>query len=208
MKNVLKAVATATIMAVGFAQNANATPILYFANLSGANEVPPSGSAGTGIADVYLDPVANTMRVLVTFSGLGSGTTASHIHCCLASPFLSGVNVGVATTLPTFTGFPLGVTSGSYDHTFDMTLASSYNPTFVTAHGGTPALAESALFAGIGAGETYLNIHTTTFGGGEIRGFLIAAPEPATIAVFGFGLAGLGFARRKRAAAQRVERKA
>ncbi len=204
MKNVLKAVAAATIMAVGFAQNASATPILHFyANLIGANEVPPSGSPGSGFADVYLDPGLNTMEVVVTFSGLLGTTTASHIHCCLASPFLSGVNAGVATTTPTFTGFPLGVTSGSYDHVFDMTLASSYNPAFVTANGGTTATAESALFAGIGAGESYLNIHTNLFGGGEIRGFLIA-PEPATIAVFGFGLAGLCFARRKRLSQKRV----
>jgi hypothetical protein len=43
----------------------------------------------------------------------------------------------VATTLPTFAGFPLGVTSGTYINTLDLTLASSYNPAFVTANGGS-----------------------------------------------------------------------
>jgi hypothetical protein len=47
-------------------------------------------------------------------------------------------------------------------------------------------------------GKEYLNVHTQTFPGGEIRGFLVQTPEPATILIFGFGLAGLGFMRRKR----------
>ena len=69
------------------------------------------------------------LRVEVSFSGLVGTTTAPHIHCCTASP-LSG-NAGVATLTPTFTGFPLGVTSGTYH----LTLSPSWNPAFVTAHG-------------------------------------------------------------------------
>jgi hypothetical protein len=53
-----------------------------------------------------------------------------------------------------------------------MTSAASYNPAFVTANGGTTAGAEAALLAGLEAGQAYLNIHTTMFPGGEIRGFL------------------------------------
>jgi hypothetical protein len=173
-----------------------ATTVLS-ANLSQANEVPPTGSPGTGAAIVTLDTTAQTLQVQETFSGLGSGTTASHIHCCLASPFLPGINVGVATTVPTFPGFPLGVTSGTYNMTFDLTMASTYNPAFVTAEGGTVAGAEAALETALLAGETYINIHTTNFGGGEIRGFLAAVPEPATWAMMLIGFAGLGFAFRQ-----------
>jgi CHRD domain/PEP-CTERM motif len=172
-----------------------ATTVLS-ANLSQANEVPPTGSPGTGTAIVTLDTTAQTLRVQETFSGLESGTTASHIHCCLASPFLPGVNVGVATTVPTFPGFPLGVTSGTYDMTFDLTLASTYNPAFVTAQGGVPQ-AETALVAALLAGETYLNVHTSMFPGGEIRGFLGAVPEPSTWVMMLIGFAGLGFAFRR-----------
>ena len=68
-------------------------------------------------------------------------------------------------------GFPLGVTAGTYTRTFDMTDPASYNPAFVTANGGTTG-AEAALLAGLQAGQAYLNIHTTMFPGGEIRGFL------------------------------------
>jgi hypothetical protein len=70
------------------------------------------------------------------FSGLTTGTTASHVHCCVIPPG----NVGVATTVPTFPGFPLGVTAGTYSRTFDMTNQASYNPAFVAAHGGRAAV--------------------------------------------------------------------
>src|SRR5712692_2974954 len=160
------------------AQAASATPITFVANLTGASEVPPTGSPGIGRATVVLDPVANTLQVNVTFSGLLAVTNAAHIHCCLASPFLTGVNVGVATTVPAFVGFPLGVTSGSYSSpVFDLTQALIYNPAFVTLQGGIPQ-AEAAFIAGILNGETYLNIHTVQFGGGEIRGFVTGVPEP------------------------------
>jgi len=145
----------------------------------------------------YVDGVAQTMSVHIDFSGLLGTTTASHIHCCEATPF-ANANVGVATTTPTFTGFPLGVTSGTYDHTFDLTLSSSYNPAFVTANGGI-AGAEAALLAGIAADETHLNIHTSAFPGGEIRGILtLEAPEPGTFVLAGACLAGICFRRRRR----------
>src|SRR6266404_3718022 len=134
---------------------AHAIPITFVANLSGANEVPPVVSPGTGLATVILDPTAQTLQINATFSGLMSNDVAAHIHCCLASPFLTGVNVGVATTVPAFPLFPLGVTSGTYTSAvFDLTQATIYNPAFVTLQGGIPQ-AEAALIAGIQNGETY-----------------------------------------------------
>ena len=193
------AIATSLILSV---PAAHADSITFVANLIGSLEFPPNGSTATGFGSVVIDTTANTMLVNVTFSGLTSGTTASHIHCCLASPFLTGANVGVATTTPTFPGFPLGVTSGSYSHLFDLTLASSYNPAFLTAEGGTVAGAEAALLAGIENGETYLNIHTTNFPGGEIRGFLEPVPEPATLGLLLTGILPLLFAKRREKQAQ------
>ena len=66
------------------------------------------------------------------------------------------------------------MTSGTYDHTFNMADASSYNPAFVSAQGGV-ANAAAALLAGLQAGRAYMNIHTQRFGGGEVRGFLAPA---------------------------------
>jgi hypothetical protein len=178
------------------AASATAATTVFNADLSGLQEVPPNASPGSGFGIVTVDDTAFTMRVQVFFEDLLGLTTASHIHCC--APV--GSNAGVATQVPTFVGFPLGVTSGSYDQTFDMTLLSSYNPAFVTAHGGTAASAFADLFGGMLAENTYLNIHTSQFGGGEIRGQLVAVPEPATWAMMllGFGAVGAVFRRSRR----------
>ena len=112
---------------------AQANTITYQAILNGPSESPPTISLGTGLGIITIDDLANTMRVQITFAGLvttGTGTTASHIHCCTPSPF-SGT-AGVATQTPTFAGFPLGVRSGTYDQTFDLGLASTWNPAFIT----------------------------------------------------------------------------
>ena len=151
------------------AQGGTLHPVFTFtAGLNGTSQNPPVASGGTGTVTVTWNTLTNEMTVDASFSGLTTGTIASHIHCCVAPPG----NAGVATTVPTFPGFPLGVTAGTYSHTFDMTNPASYNPAFVTAHGGTAAGAEAALLAGLLGGQAYLNIHTTMFPGGEIRGFL------------------------------------
>src|SRR3954462_7169832 len=126
--------------------------------LSPLNENPQRlESSGTGTAQVTWDTTTSMMTVDVAFSGLTTPNTAAHIHCCIAAPGTTGV----ATSVPTFTGFPTGTTSGTYTHTFDMLAAASYNPSFITSHGGTPASAAAALLAGMEAGQTYLNVHTS-----------------------------------------------
>src|SRR6267154_5293248 len=138
MKRSLSVVAKFTVTALAIATAlmlpvpaAYAIPVTFVGNLAGANEVPPIASLGTGLATVILDPTAQTIQINATFSGLTSNDTMAHIHCCLASPFLAGVNVGVATTVPAFPGFPLGVTGGTDDFVLDLSSASAYNPAFV-----------------------------------------------------------------------------
>lgn len=173
-----KGILFAALSALLVTTTVQAGTITYTTALSGAAESPATASAGTGTSTVIYDDVAHTMRVIASFSGLNGNTTSSHIHCCTATPGVS--TAGVATQTPTFAGFPLGVTSGSFDNTFDLTLASSWNAAFITANGGTTTSAEAALLAGLDAGKAYFNIHTTAFPGGEIRGFLTATPEPST----------------------------
>lgn len=177
------------------ASNALAHEAIYQAILSGPNESPANASPGTGTATVTVDLDLVTMRVQVDFAGLTGTTTASHIHAPTIDPFTS--TAGVATQTPTFTGFPLDVTAGTYDHTFDLTQASSYNPAFVTANGGTVSGALNSLLGAMDSGRSYLNIHTSTFAAGEIRGFLVAVPEPTTLAAIG-GAATVIARRRRR----------
>jgi hypothetical protein len=170
---------------------AHAIPMTFGGILSGANEVPPNTSSGAGTAVVVLDPTAQTIQIIAAFFGLSASDTAAHIHCCQTMP---GTNVGVATTVPTFGAlgpnpeFPLGVTSGTYDQIFSLLDSKFYNPAFVTLQGGL-AQAETALIAGIEGGQTYFNIHTSKFPGGELRVQLLPVGVPGPIA--GAGLPGL-----------------
>jgi hypothetical protein len=169
---------------------------IYTVVMTGPAEAPPNASGGDGVAIITFDLDLFTMRVQTTFAELAGNVTASHIHCCTAVP--GAGTAGVATQTPTFTGFPLGATFGSYDHTFDMTLASSYNAAFITANGGTVSTAFTALLNGIDAGRAYFNIHTSFAPGGEIRGFLAPVPEPSSYALMLGGLAAIGALVRRR----------
>ena len=129
---------------------------------------PQAGTAspGTGSATLTLDDVALTLNVSLTYSGLTSPTNNAHIHCC--SP--PGVNSAVI--IPFVPPFPLGVTSGNMNTTFNITAAQVLQ---------------------VQSGGAYINIHTDQFPAGEIRGQIV--PEPSTLLLLGGGLAALGALR-------------
>jgi uncharacterized protein (TIGR03382 family) len=192
MKNIIFSLAL-----LALAPLAQAHTVMYYADLSGPAEAPPNASPGTGSAIVTLDLDLVTMKVEVNFSGLIGNVSAAHIH---GPTSVAGAGTaGVMTMTPTFLGFPSGVTSGTYSQTFDMTLASSYNASFITNNGGTVSGALNAQIAALDAGKAYVNIHSTSFPGGEIRGFLTPVPEPGTAAL---GLVGGAILMRRRRTAQ------
>jgi hypothetical protein len=117
--------------------------------LDGAQEVPPVATPGTGTATVTIDVATGAVQVDGTYQNLSSGATAAHIHGPAPVGGSAGILIGLAVT---------GGTSGTF------------------FGGGTLSPAEVTDFLG---GLHYLNVHTTLFSAGEIRGQIVA-PGSAT----------------------------
>lgn len=166
----LALVAAAVLLAAAPAQAATAVYSGTFVPEGGG------GRTGTGTLTMQYDDVGHTLAINATFSGLSGTTSTAHIHCCTPTPATGTAGVALATggILP---GFPLGVQAGSYVQTIDLTLTSNYSGGFVTASGGTAAGAELALINALTAQAAYFNIHSSTFGGGEIRTFVTVVPD-------------------------------
>lgn len=129
--------------------------------MDGSQEVPPNASPGFGSFTGTLDDVTGAITLSGTFGGLIAAATAAHIH----GPALPGVNGPVILPLTVS-----NATSGT-----------------VTGNGVFTA----AQVADLLAGRHYVNVHTSAFPGGEIRGQITAVPEPGTLAALGLGAAAL-----------------
>jgi hypothetical protein len=112
----------------------------FEAALSGAQEVPPVATSGSGQAEVHFSPAMNMLRWRVTHSGLSGPATGGHIH----GPAGPGQNAGV---LVPFT-----------------------NPAASPITGEARITPEQ--FGQLGSGQWYVNLHTASHPGGEIRGQL------------------------------------
>ncbi len=122
---------------------AQAAVVTYKASLGGAAEVPPVNSAGKGAAAVNVDAATKAISWRVEYSGLSGPAAAAHIHCGAAP----GANAGVAV--------PLGSA-----------------PNLASPITGTGTMTDAQL-ADLQAGKCYVNVHTATNKGGEIRGQLV-----------------------------------
>ena len=134
--------------------------ITYTATLSGATEVPVRQSNGTGTWTGVLDPNTNVMTYTLTFTGLTTNSTGAHIHAQSDATTNSNVVLNFQTFAGATTAFAPGATSGSAAGTVNMA-------------GGTVTgltITGDSLRKAMDAGMAYVNVHSSQFTGGEIRG--------------------------------------
>ena len=135
----------------------------FSATLSGSNEVPAVTSSASGT--VTFEAVGDTaLAFQVSVTGL-TGATQGHIHTGA-----SGVNGGILVWLLPANGTGVQVPSQPLTGVISTgTIAQSW------IRGGTPITLDS-LKGLMRNRAAYVNIHTSTYGGGEIRGQV--APTP------------------------------
>jgi hypothetical protein len=118
----------------------------YGVVMTGSQERPtPTSSTGWGNATVSFDSTRSNINVTITVKGLTSAITGAHIHEKASGSDVGGIVVGF-TPLATFTN---GKLTGTFPIPSDVAARLAANP-----------------------GNFYMNVHTTTNGGGEIRGDL------------------------------------
>jgi hypothetical protein len=157
--SVLVLLLAAMVLAVS-APAAVARPTVHVAPLSGAEEVPSVPTRASGMTVLRVSPAGDRIEVRLLVANLHDVTMA-HIH--LAPRGQNGPVVAwLYPASPPAQLLP-GRTSGVLA-TPTLTAASLVGPL-----AGQPL---SALLDAIEAGDAYVNVHTTTWPAGEIRGQL------------------------------------
>ena len=139
------------------------------ARLKGFNEVPAVSSAASGRFMASVDKSSNTIRYELSYSGLEGDVRQSHIHIGQR-----GVNGGitlwlcqtVANPSPTPATTPACPQSGTVNGVLSAT------DVIGPAGQGIAATEIAEVLAAIRAGVAYVNVHSSKFTGGEIRGQL------------------------------------
>jgi hypothetical protein len=163
MWRVLSAV---VLVILGFAATAS-TPAravdrpVFFAALSGRNEVPPNNSRGFGLA-VFVRQHQSASIEYRLFTVLTENITQAHIHCGA-----EGVNGPVVAFLFGPASPPVDSNGQLARGTIDAADVVAV-PNSPACPGGVASLRD--LLAKMEMGLAYVNVHTTAFPGGQIRG--------------------------------------
>jgi hypothetical protein len=81
----------AAVFAAGLLSSASAARVEFHATMTGAQEVPPNQTTGTGDALATLDTSTKVLHFTVQWSGLTGPAAAAHFH----GPAKPGANAGV-----------------------------------------------------------------------------------------------------------------
>jgi hypothetical protein len=157
----LSAALTLTAASAGFSP-AGAAEEVFSAKLRGGNETPLTlGTAATGVFSAQLDSDETSLTFQLFYDGIeGGAVSAAHIH--LGRPGTTGgivihfCGTGGTAPCPASPGFLTGVVTAA-------------NVVAVPAQ-GIAAGDFARVIRAMRKGDTYANVHTATFSGGEIRG--------------------------------------
>jgi CHRD domain-containing protein/PEP-CTERM motif-containing protein len=193
------------LVIVAMSRVAIAAPVLFTAFLNSAQENNSANtSTATGWATFELNDAQTALTWTATIFGIdftGSQTpgtaadnlTVAHIHQAPA-----GTNGGVVWG---FFGTPFNDTTPQDVITtpFNSGVGGTVSSKWDLPEGQNTTLALQ--LPAILDNRTYINFHTTQFGGGEIRGQIlqtdsVSVPEPATLALLGIGVACFGLRRK------------
>lgn len=173
------AVAACSLAAVSFA-DASVIEVTFPLSISQSEEegggrvidltgVPFPGFEPTGVGTITLDTDTNELEWTIFYAGLTGSTIGAHIH----------------------SGAP-GDTGGVL-----VPLSAGGDPATGVLASIAPVVVSDVTETAILSGDTYINIHTVLNGAGEIRGQILAVPEPASAVLAGVGTLMLLGRRRK-----------
>ena len=160
MRRVALLVAVATILLGAAAGTAQAQQLRFTATLTGGAETPVILTGAFANATVTLDVGTQTVSWSIDVFNLPSGINNAHFH---VAP------VGIAG--PTVVNIPFTANQSN-----DFNLSGSATAANLNVRGDQGIRSVGRLHATLQGGQTYLNIHTTVNGGGEIRGQVIRVP--------------------------------
>lgn len=176
-----KYVIGAMMAAASLATAAQAQIVTLTAVLNGAQEVPAVSTPATGTATLAIDLATNNWTLNIQFGTLTAPLSIAHIHRAPA-----GTNGPVIVGLD---GLPLS--GGRPVWNLLAPGITSFNSGGAVA---APFAFPAAELSNLLAGNTYINVHSQAFPGGEIRGQLV--PTPGSVALL--AVAGIAAGRRRR----------
>lgn len=155
---------------------AQAIPMMFHAELNGAQEVPAKVTAATGSVDMNFDTVSSFFDIFVHLDpGLSGPITGAHIH-----------SAAIGVNGPVIFAFNISDFIADGSGGYDLNLSNQLFPVIQQAN--------------LLGGNTYVNIHTQLNPGGEIRGQLQVVPTPGLLSLLGIGLAGLALLQQRKPA--------